>query len=374
MSENKFYRPTIDPFDNKRGKLHQYDASCIFRGIEKLELDKTIINPKLNNFLICTYLDICEFKIKEDIPLNKDLKYFCTKNNIKIIVWFSREYLHPGRRFISDEYYMMQNVDNNREDTIGLSFFDHAYSANRFHDVEFKDNIEKTKKFSIVLGLLNKTSRMWWCVKLIHENLHNHPDILFSKLHTPIDAVPWTLDHINTEVEYTFKDEKYLIDTLFKNKGYIQEDTFIEENMSVKKLYNKGAEWNIPEEFYSTLINVVFETRPYHWSYGSLTEKMWKPIMAGLPFIWISFQNTKPYLENMGYKFHDFIDYSFDSIEEYETRFRAVYTEFERLNSFSFDELKSMVDNEKHITEHNKNIFFNTDYDKRLMDVFSSIK
>ena len=102
---------------------------------------------------------------------------------------------------------------------------------------------------------------------------------------------------------------------------------------------------------------------------------MWKPIIEGMPFIWVAFENTKPYLESKGYKFYSFIDYTFDSIScRDRLRSKAAYEEFKRLNAFSFDELKAMVDNEKHIAEHNKKVFYNTDYYKRFMDVFSAVK
>ena len=377
MSENKFYIPRKCPFDGKRGYLQNKDIQWILKsiGVKRLKPD-TVIDPKCNNFLICNYLDIQDFKFGKDIPLNKDIKNFCIKNNIKIIVCFSREHIHIRRRFDSKDYYYMFNVDMSSEKAIGFSFFDHAYALGRFdhHGKIINNNVEKTKKFSIVLGTLNKISRIWWCVKLIHDNLHNHPDILFGKISSPLQKDKYTLGFIDVEPDRMFKYDKYLIETLIENKDYIEQDTFIENDVSIERLYVKGREWCIPDEFSSTLINIVFETRPYDWGYGSLTEKIWKPIIAEMPFIWVSFENTKPYLENMGYKFHDFIDYSFDSIENYKLRFRAVYKEFERLNAFSFDELKAMVDNEKHITEHNKKVFYNTDYDKRLMNVFSSIK
>lgn len=376
MLENKFYIPLKDPFDKKRGRIFTRDIQWILKDkVQRLNLD-SVIDTKCNNFLICNYVDIQGFKFGEDIPLNKDIKSFCKKNNIKIIICFSREHIYIGRRLDSKDYYYMFNVDKSSEKAIGFSFFDHAYAIGRWNECGtiINNNVEKTKKFSIVLGTLNKISRIWWCVKLIHDNLHNHPDILFGKISSPLGEDSYTLGFVDDKPESVFKYDKYLIDTLHANKNYIKQDTFIQKNVDVHKLYRDGIEWTIPDEFSSTLINIVFETRPYDWAYGSLTEKIWKPIIAEMPFIWVSFANTKPYLENMGYKFHDFIDYSFDSIENYDKRFRAVYKEFERLNAFSFDELKAMVDNEKHITEHNKKIFYNTDYDKRLMDVFSSIK
>ena len=372
MSENKFYVPTIDPFDNKRGRLFKRDILWFFKDkIERLKLD-TVIDTKCNNFLICNYLDMSDFKFREEIPLNKDIKNFCIKNNIKIIICFSREFINPKSRVNSDDWYWMFNGDFSEERVINFSFFDHAYTIGRFHHCgTIINNVEKTKKFSIVLGMLNSTPRLWWCIKLIHDNLHNHPDIIFGKIVSPLRR-----DYVRNFVNRhnIFKRQEYLLDTFKKNKNYIEQDTFVEKDMNIHRLYPGCLEWTIPDEVASTLINIVFETRPYEWGYGSLTEKIWKPIIAGMPFIWVSFRDTKSYLEKKGYKFHNFIDYSFDSIEKNSKRYKAVYEEFKRLNAFSFEELKAMVDNEKHITEHNKKIFYNTDYDKRLMDVFSTVK
>ena len=372
MSENKFYIPITDPFDHKRGTFWSGDIQWILKDkVEKLNPD-TVIDPKCNNFLICNYLDLSKFKFEENIPLNKDINDFCKKNNIKIVICFSRETVRPKKRVNSDDWYWMFNGGASEERVINFSFFDHAYAINRFSwnngDI---DAIEKTKKFSIVLGMLNNAPRVWWCVKLIHDNLHNHSDIIFSKIVSTLkkDYVAEFIDSRDV-----FKYDEYLLDTFKKNKDYVQQNTFIENDSSIELLYERGREWIITDEVASTLINIVFETRPNDWGYSSLTEKTWKPIIAGMPFIWVSFRGTKPYLEKQGYKFHNFIDYSFDSIERDSKRYRAVYEEFKRLNAFSFDELKAMVDNEKHITEHNKKVFHNTDYDKRLIDVFSSIK
>ena len=392
MSENKFYIPCSDPFDGKRGRIYNNDIQGILKdNVEKLILDKTIVDPKRNNFLICNYLDIEKFKFRENIPLNKDLKEYCKKNNIKIVVGFTREVLHPERRFNSDDWFWFFNVGNFIEyqchggaKYYGFSYFDYAYATNKFKHIYEKwppaDNVEKTKKFSIILGTLNKNHRVWWCTKLIHDNLINDPDILFSKVAVPNPKQPGDTRSPEKPVNWwynsVFKDDEYhLLETLKKNKDYMFEHTFIEKDMNLDKLYHRGAEWVFPNEVKSTLINILFETRPHDWAYGSLTEKMWKPIIEGMPFIWVAFENTKPYLESKGYKFYSFIDYTFDSIScRDRLRSKAAYEEFKRLNAFSFDELKAMVDNEKHIAEHNKKVFYNTDYYKRFMDVFSAVK
>jgi|TARA_B100001094_G_scaffold314789_1_gene354021 hypothetical protein len=399
MSENKFYIPIKDPFDNKRGKLFNRDIRVILKdNVERLILNKTTVDPKCNNFLICNYLDIDEFLFRKNIPLNKNLKEFCKKNNIKIVVGFSREVLHPERRHNSDDWFWLFNADNFIEyqchggaKYYGFSFFDHAYAFNKFDyahkfypacvadKFSGKDTIEKTKKFSIVLGTLNKGSRVWWCVKLIHDNLINDPNIVFSKIAVPNPNELGDERRIERPIDWWYtnvfkRDEHHLLEILKENMSYMLEHTFVEKDMDLNKLYHLGAEWIVPDEVKSTLINIVFETRPHDWAYGSLTEKTWKPIIEGIPFIWVAFKNTKPYLESKGYKFYSFIDYTYDSIERESLRYRAVYEEFKRLNAFSLDELKAMVDNEQHITQHNKEVFYHTDYDKRFIDVFSAVK
>jgi len=372
MSENKFYIPIKDPFDNKRGTFWSRDIKWILKGKVETLSEYTIIDTKCNNFLICNYLDLPRFKFRENIPLNKDIKDFCKKNNIKIVICFSRETVRSEKRFNSDDWYWMFNGCVSEERVINFSFFDHSYAIGRWkHCGTLVNNVEKTKKFSIVLGMLNNAPRLWWCVKLIHDNLHNHSDIIFSKIVSPLKK-DYVLDFVNKH--NIFKRDEYLLDTFKKNKNYVQQDTFVENDLNIERLYERGREWIIPDEVASTLINIVFETRPYDWGYSSLTEKMWKPIIAGMPFLWVSFRYTKPYLEKKGYKFYNFINYAFDSIERDSKRYKAAYEEFKRLNAFSFDELKAMIDNEKHIAEHNKKVFYGIDYDKRLMNVFSSIK
>ena len=58
MSENKFYIPLRDPFDNKRGELFSRDIQWVFKGkVERLKLD-TVIDTKCNNFFSLLFQSI----------------------------------------------------------------------------------------------------------------------------------------------------------------------------------------------------------------------------------------------------------------------------------------------------------------------------
>lgn len=380
MSKNKFYiwdtSLDIDPFDFQRGKIYNKDIIRLLNNnVEYLYLDKTIINKRFNKFLILNYLQIEDFKPSLKIDINKKIKDFCIKNNIKIIVSFTRELLNTWRedrpdsdhiRKLDNIYYMFNKGYYVKRYDIGISFFDHAYNVGCFYNhkknitIEYNKPVEKTKKFSIVTGMLIRDSRVSFVLRLIRDNLHNHPEILFTKI-------------MGKNIRPHHIPSEELKEIYEKNKSYIEEDTFLEDNMNISKLYNDSFEWRVPDIFYSALINVVFETRARSIGYGSLTEKTWKPIMAGIPFIWVSFPHQMQYLKTQGYKFYTFIDYTFDSIEDDWKRHEAVYNEFKRLNKFSLEQLKEMVDSESHITEHNKNVFYNRNYHRELMNVFSAI-
>ena len=381
MSANKFYiwdiKSLKDPFDFKRGKIENTDIIKLLNNeVEFLYPNKTVVNNRLNNFLILNYLHIPDFKPGEKIGLNEEIKDFCCKNSIRIVVSFTREYIRNARKHkrydpehlqkLDNVYYMFNKKYSAKGTDLGISFFDHAYNIGdvfRGANIEYDKPIEKTKKFSIITGRLEETTRVAFVLRLIRDNLHNDPEILFTKIRGKgIDS-----EYIRR------KFPKQLKEIYEKNKLYLEEDTFLEDDMNISDLYKLSIEWRVPDIFYSALINVVFETRPYAWAYGSLTEKTWKPIMAGIPFIWISFPHHMRYLKSLGYKFYSFIDYGFDSIEDDFTRYKAVYYEFKRLNNFSLEQLKEMIDSESHIAEHNKNVFYNKDYQKELMNVFSSI-
>ena len=382
MSANKFYIWDIksykDPFDFKRGKIYNKDIIKLLNNeVEFLYPNKTVVNNRLNNFLILNYLNIRDFKPGEKIGLNEEIKDFCCKNNIRIVVSFTREMIRNARKHkpydpqhlqkLDNVYYMFNKKYSAKGTDLGISFFDHAYNIGDVFtrdniNIEYDKPIEKTKKFSIITGRLGETTRVDFVLRLIRDNLHNDPEILFTKINgKDIDS-----EYIRR------KYPKQLKEIYEKNKLYLEEDTFLEDDVNISNLY-RSAEWRVPDIFYSALINVVFETRPYAWAHGSLTEKTWKPIMAGIPFIWISFPHHMQYLKSLGYKFYSFIDYGFDSIEDDYIRYKAVYHEFKRLNNFSLEQLKEMIDSESHIAEHNKKVFYNKDYKKEIMNVFSSI-
>jgi hypothetical protein len=84
------------------------------------------------------------------------------------------------------------------------------------------------------------------------------------------------------------------------------------------------------------------------------TEKTWKTIRAKHPFIITSVPNTLKGLRELGYKtFHPYIDESYDTIEDDETRVMAIMDEVERLCNMTDDETREWLANVQPICKFN---------------------
>jgi hypothetical protein len=84
------------------------------------------------------------------------------------------------------------------------------------------------------------------------------------------------------------------------------------------------------------------------------TEKTWKTIRAKHPFIITSVPNTLNGLHELGYKtFHPYIDESYDTINDDETRLMAIMDEVERLCNMTDDETRKWLANVQPICKFN---------------------
>ena len=75
------------------------------------------------------------------------------------------------------------------------------------------------------------------------------------------------------------------------------------------------------------------------------TEKFTKPLYYGQPFILIGFKNSLKFLKEMGFKtYDDIFDESYDELETWEERTRAVWKEIERVLTLPDKEFYEKLD------------------------------
>lgn len=98
----------------------------------------------------------------------------------------------------------------------------------------------------------------------------------------------------------------------------------------------------IPNQSVNTLIDVINESSPMFYFY---TEKTWKSIFRGRPFLIVGPKGVNKYLENAwGFKlFHEIIDYSFDDLDSYDERCNAIALQLKALGDKDLKQLQTSV-------------------------------
>lgn len=140
-------------------------------------------------------------------------------------------------------------------------------------------------------------------------------------------------------------------------------------NMETGK-YDAGYNNIVRQHYENTYISIVTESRFTRQQTQSssvsgvfLTEKTFRTIIAGHPFILISEPYSLQALKETGFKtFSDVIDESYDEIKDDKQRLRAIIAEIERLNNFTEDQWLDFQLKTKPIRKHNfdnmKNLFY----------------
>jgi hypothetical protein len=107
-------------------------------------------------------------------------------------------------------------------------------------------------------------------------------------------------------------------------------------------------------------VNLVTETVFYE-NRVHLTEKIFKPIVAKMPFLLLAGAGNLAYLRRYGFKtFGDYWDEGYDSIQNNADRFAAVVDALQQLCKRPHHELVSMKRDMAHVLEHNYTHFFKT--------------
>jgi hypothetical protein len=213
-------------------------------------------------------------------------------------------------------------------------------------ETNIKLSKNRTYNFSLLTGALyNRWPRVLFLAKCYNLNLLKDKffySICMLNRNRDLDYIK----RLALDFEYggfVLKDRE----TLFQHKTYDKNgDLMLGENM-----YDTMDEYFIPPQVLDSYIHIVLETSPIA---PSLTEKMFKPIIAGLPFVWHGCQNILPYLESLGFKRYSYIDYSFDSDPNPNQRLNLLVKEIQRLNKM---DLKMLTYMNRKTSKHNQKVF-----------------
>ena len=120
-------------------------------------------------------------------------------------------------------------------------------------------------------------------------------------------------------------------------------------------------EWGKVEKYYSSYLYIVTETFFEGQAQGEFTlflsEKIFKPIIFFQPFVAFARPGTIKLLQDLGYKtFGDYIDESYDNIEDDKLRLLAAVESVKKFIELPQDTLTSQMIDMKPIFKHNYNM------------------
>jgi hypothetical protein len=119
------------------------------------------------------------------------------------------------------------------------------------------------------------------------------------------------------------------------------------------------------DECADSLLYLVTETvatgRRHH-----ITEKTFKPIAMGMPFVIVGTQGSLEYLRSYGFRtFEDIWDESYDSAED-SVRIERIASLLRSLDELSVEAKQDLFEQAQEVVEHNWNHFYNGGFEKVL--------
>lgn len=109
----------------------------------------------------------------------------------------------------------------------------------------------------------------------------------------------------------------------------------------------------IPTEYYNSFLNIVNETTH---ELTAFTEKTWRPLILGVPFLINGSKDIHKKLTECGFKLYDdIIDYTFDSESDDEDRIKMMVSAINELKNKDYNELYNII---KPKIRYNQNLCF----------------
>jgi hypothetical protein len=206
---------------------------------------------------------------------------------------------------------------------------------------DYEENVQASSKITEIFTKQHKPYKFLFLNGRARPNrkylLHyfQHIGLLDQTIWTNLDTFTGTTSeihcYINNEdlmlhnMPIKLLDEKYEIDRYRSNlqkqysTGWAKNDLFE---------YQGGMEWGDvyinPAPYIDSYFSVVTETI-FTYPYSFRTEKLWKPIAMGHPFVVVSNQGFYRDLHNLGFKtFGHLIDENFDTIQHNLTRLKRM--------------------------------------------------
>lgn len=239
---------------------------------------------------------------------------------------------------------------------IGVYWLNHAMVAQdwyRYAKVDWKLQYDvNNHRFNKIFNIYN---RAWTGTR---EYRLKFSEILLDRQLNLVSQIKFSpIDNGNHYLQYQFKNPKFQINT----------------NLEILPLNQisstASADYNA-DDYRLCAIDVVLETLfdDQRWH---LTEKTFRPISCGKPFILVSTKGSLSYLRGYGFKtFGSIIDEGYDQIEDPMERLHAIIGLMEEITNMPDQEKKELFVELHQIAKHNQDLFWSEGFKQKIIQEF----
>ena len=209
-----------------------------------------------------------------------------------------------------------------------------------------------TKKFSAFSRRFHG-DRIQLFFELIKEDLLREFNYSFNNIN-PYTHTTYSLKEIQNEIRYDSNDYRDKLINWISGLPYR-----VNNNPDYIDIHSDS----LTEAILSTDIHLIIEThyrKIQNHTIAWITEKTWRPIVCKKPFLTYSTPGALGYIRDLGFKtFSPYIDESYDNILDDTHRRNAVVKEVKRISQLNDNDYQNLLNNCKHITEHNFQLLLN---------------
>jgi hypothetical protein len=178
------------------------------------------------------------------------------------------------------------------------------------------------------------------------------------------------LDNCITSFNPTNENNLHYVNHCYKNNNFKTQLTDIENHFLLNDTQSHAsADYNV-DDYNNTRFEIVLETLfdDQRWH---LTEKIFRPIACGQPFILASTPGALEYLKNYGFNtFGNYIDESYDTVTDPVERLKKILDVMKHISNLSVDEKDELSNNLKDITEYNRKLFFSQEFYQTIVNEY----
>jgi hypothetical protein len=166
--------------------------------------------------------------------------------------------------------------------------------------------------------------------------------------------------------EYGYRKPYYEFILNHSYNGYVSNRS---RNITLEQEMVMGAYTPVPNSFYEdSYFSTYVESNCTQKDLIHITEKTFEPLIKGHAILPFTNPGAIQRLLDMGFRLVDFIDYSFDRVEDADQRFALVQQEFLKLLDLDLD---TLYKHNQSVFKHNHDCVNTIPYDNRILEVFN---